>query len=413
MRILYVTSLYLPEPGAHPIRVAQLSRHLASRGHDVTVLTDVPNHPHGKVYPGHRKKLLRLTYSEMDGDVRVVRVPQIFRPNRGSLDRLLAFSSFTATAALRSLTMGPFDVVIGTIPQPFSPLAPWLRSFVGRAKFVLEIRDLWPESIVATGQGSSNSLAYKGIGAMVSFLYRRADGFITVTDGIKNTLVDTHGVDPEKINVVRAGVDPESLKSSVTKEAAKEKLGLQGKFVATYLGTVGYAHGLDTMIEMADRLRSDHPDITLLVVGTGAEEKAIRQLVSDRDYQNIKILGQKPRSELPDILAASDIGLALLRPSEVFKTAVPTKIYEYMATGLPVLTNVAGETTQIITESNAGFAVPSGNAEALTEQIINLQNNPAQLVTMGESGTRHAHETASWVGRAEQFEIALSKAITS
>jgi glycosyltransferase involved in cell wall biosynthesis len=309
--------------------------------------------------------------------------------------------------------MGPFDVVIGTIPQPFSPLAPWLRSFVGRAKFVLEIRDLWPESIVATGQGSSNSLAYKGIGAMVSFLYRRADGFITVTDGIKNTLVDTHGVDPEKINVVRAGVDPESLKSSVTKEAAKEKLGLQGKFVATYLGTVGYAHGLDTMIEMADRLRSDHPDITLLVVGTGAEEKAIRQLVSDRDYQNIKILGQKPRSELPDILAASDIGLALLRPSEVFKTAVPTKIYEYMATGLPVLTNVAGETTQIITESNAGFAVPSGNAEALTEQIINLQNNPAQLVTMGESGTRHAHETASWVGRAEQFEIALSKAITS
>ena len=109
--------------------------------------------------------------------------------------------------------MGPFDVVVGTIPQPFSPLAPWLRSFIGRAKFVLEIRDLWPESIVATGQGSSSSIAYKGIGTMVSFLYRRAGQFIVVTDGIKNTLVDAHGVDPDKINVVRAGVDPESLKS--------------------------------------------------------------------------------------------------------------------------------------------------------------------------------------------------------
>ena len=111
---------------------------------------------------------------------------------------------------------------------------------------------------------------------MVSFLYRRADQFIAVTDGIKNTLVDAHGVDPDKINVVRAGVDPESLKSPLNKEAAKQKLGFQGQFVATYLGTVGYAHGLDTIVEMAERLRNDHPDITLLVIGTGAEEKAIR-----------------------------------------------------------------------------------------------------------------------------------------
>jgi colanic acid biosynthesis glycosyl transferase WcaI len=409
LRILYVTSLYLPEPGAHPMRVAQISRHLVARGHEVTVLTDVPNHPHGKVYAGHGKKLLKLTYSEMDGEVRVVRVPQIFRPNRGSIDRLLAFSSFTVTAALRSLTLGPFDVVIGTIPQPFSPLAPWLRSFVGKAKFVLEIRDLWPESIVATGQGSSSSIAYKGIGAMVGFLYRRADQFITVTDGIKQALVESHGVSAEKINVVRAGVDPESLKSSVDQQTAKEQLGLEGQFVVTYLGTVGYAHGVDIMLEMAERLRDDHPDISLLVVGTGAEEKAIRELVSDRGYQNIKILGQKPRSELPDILVASDIGLALLRPSEVFKTAVPTKIYEYMATGLPVLTNVAGETTGIITESKSGIAIPDGNARALTEEIIKLQSNPDSLRTKSAAGAQHAQETASWAGRAEQFEQALVK----
>jgi colanic acid biosynthesis glycosyl transferase WcaI len=393
------------------MRVAQLSRHLAARGHDVTVLTDVPNHPHGKVYPGYKKRLLQLTYSEMDGDVKVVRVPQIFRPNKGSLDRLLAFSSFTVTAALRSLALGPFDVVIGTIPQPFSPLAPWLRSFVGRAKFVLEIRDLWPESIVATGQGSTSSLAYRGIGAVVEFLYNRADQFIAVTDGIKETLVESHGINPEMVNVVRAGVDPESLKSSLDQQSSKEKLGLQGKFVVTYLGTVGYAHGLDSMIEVANQLRTDHPDITLLIVGTGAEEQAISELVSDQGFENIKILGQKPRSELPDILKASDIGLALLRPSEVFKTAVPTKIYEYMATGLPVLTNVAGETTRIITESKAGIAIPEGDATALTEQIIRLQQNATELKSMSAAGTIHAYQSASWAGRTEQFEQALIKAV--
>jgi colanic acid biosynthesis glycosyl transferase WcaI len=395
------------------MRVAQLSRHLAALGHDVTVLTDFPNHPHGKVYPGYRKNLLRLTYSEMDGDVRVVRVPQLFRPNKGSLDRLLAFSSFTVAAALRSLTMGPFDVLIGTIPQPFSPAAPWLRSFIGRAKFVLEIRDLWPESIVATGQGSSDSLAYKGIGALVGFLYRRADQFITVTDGIKQALIESHGVDPKKINVVRAGVDPKSLESSLDKEAAKERLGLSGKFIATYLGTVGYAHGLDIMIEMADRLKNDHPDISLLVVGTGAEEQMIRQLISDHGYKNIKMLGLKPRSELPDIFAASDVGLALLRPSEVFKTAVPTKIYEYMATGLPVLTNVAGETTQIISQSKAGVAIPEGNAEALSDQLIQMNENPSKLESMSAAGRHHVDESAKWEQRAQQFEQALKSMFSS
>ena len=393
--------------------MSQISKHLAARGHDVTVLTDMPNHPHGLVYSGYRKKLLKGTYSEMDGEVRVVRVPHLFRPNRGSINRLIAFSSFTVTAALRSMALGPFDVVIGTIPQPFSPLATWIRSFVGKAKLILEIRDLWPESIVATGQGSTNSLAYRGIGLVVDFLYRRADQIIAVTDGIRNEILETHGVKADKVSVVRAGVDPESLKASLEKQEAKKRLGLHGKFVVTYLGTVGHAHGLGSMLEIAHNLQTPHPDISLLVVGTGAEEKGIRKIVSDQGLKNISILGQKPRSELPDILAASDIGLALLRPSEVFKTAVPTKIYEYMATGLPVLTNVAGETTRIITESKAGIAIPAGDASALTSQIIELQRDSSQLESMSTAGTAYARDTASWASRAEQFEQALLKAIKS
>jgi glycosyltransferase involved in cell wall biosynthesis len=309
------------------------------------------------------------------------------------------------------MALGPFDVVIGTIPQPFSPLAPWIRSFTGKAKFVLEIRDLWPESIVATGQGSTNSLAYKGIGLVVRFLYRRSDQIIAVTDGIRNEIVETHGVQPDKVSVVRAGVDPESLKSSLEKQEAKKRLGFDGKFVATYLGTVGHAHGLDSMLEIANLLRTTHPEISLLVVGTGAKEQAIRKLVSDQGLENINILGQKPRSELPDILAASEIGLALLRPSEIFKTAVPTKIYEYMATGLPVLTNVAGETTRIINESKAGIALPEGSASALASQIIDLKSDPSQLESMSMAGTKYARDTSSWAVRAEEFEQVLLKAV--
>ena len=371
----------------------------------------MPNHPYGRVYSGYRKKLLRGTYTEMDGEVRVVRVPQVFRPNRGALNRLIMFSSFTVTAALRSLALGPFDVIIGTVPQPFSPLAGWLRSFVGRAKFVLEVRDLWPEGIVATGQAEVGSFAYRGVDAVVSFLYKRADRIVTVTDGIKNALVETRGINTDRIDVVRAGVDVDSMQTDISSYEAKKRLGLEGRFVVTYSGTVGNAHGLDSMLGVSKLLRQDQPDVMILIVGSGAEEETLRSHFVEYQAHNLQLLGQKPRAELPAILAGSDIGLAVLKPSPIFRTVVPTKIYEYMATGLPVLTNVAGETENIITESGAGIAVPNGDDIALAKQIAKLRENPDALKSMSVAGINYARESASWVTRAEQYEEVLEKTV--
>ncbi len=347
----------------------------------------------------------------MDGDVRVVRVPQIFRPNRGALNRLITFSSFTVTSALRSLALGPFDVVIGTIPQPFSPLSAWLRTFVGRAKFVLEVRDLWPEGIVATEQTKAGSFTYRGVGAIVGFLYKRADRIITVTDGIKNTIIETRGIDPDRIDVVRAGVDFDSFQIGVTSIEAKKRLGLEERFIVTYAGTVGNAHGLDSILVVSRQLRHDHPEVSFLIVGSGAEEETLRSHFAEYQAHNVQLLGQRSRSDIPTILAGSDIGLAVLKPSPVFRTVVPTKIYEYMAAGLPVLTNIAGETEDIITESGAGIAVPDGDSTALAEQIARLRKSPEELKSMSAFGKRYARESASWESRVEQYEEALQKAV--
>jgi colanic acid biosynthesis glycosyl transferase WcaI len=179
----------------------------------------------------------------------------------------------------------------------------------------------------------------------------------------------------------------------------------------TYSGTVGNAHGLDSMLGVSKLLRQDQPDVMILIVGSGAEEETLRSHFVEYQAHNLQLLGQKPRAELPAILAGSDIGLAVLKPSPIFRTVVPTKIYEYMATGLPVLTNVAGETENIIAESGAGIAVPNGDDIALAKQIAKLRENPDALKSMSVAGIKYSRESASWVTRAEQYEEVLEKTV--
>jgi colanic acid biosynthesis glycosyl transferase WcaI len=261
VRILYISHLYDPEPGAQPARVRNLTQRWADAGHDVTVLAGVPNHPNGKVYPGHKFRAFRGSYSEWDGKVKITRVAYFMRPNRGALNRLVSFSSFTFTAAMQAMFMRPFDVVIGTIPQPFAPLSAYLRSAVGKAKFILEVRDLWPEGLTATGQSSEDALSYKVIGAATSFLYRKADQIVSVTAGIQEAIIENHPVDPTRMHIVRAAVDLDYFQSEDAPIASNISDHIRDKFVVSYIGTMGNAHGLETVVESAQNLEQRHPGV--------------------------------------------------------------------------------------------------------------------------------------------------------
>lgn len=409
MRILYISHLYDPELGAQSVRVRNLSLAWARMGHDVTVLTAFPNHPAGRVYPGWRSRFLKLGDVSDDHGVRVVRIAHVPRPNRGSFNRLVAFSSFTATAALASVAMRGFDVVIGTVPQPLQPLAAWLRSRTGRTKFVLEIRDLWPEGLAATGQAGRESLAYAGLHRVASFLYRRADHVVAVTEAIRDHIVTDWQVPADGVDVVRAAVDAASFQVAGDPVEHKQRWGLEGKFTVSYVGTLGNAHGLKVVLDAAALLGESRPEIEFMLVGDGAEVAQLK--AAAEGLTNVRFTGAVPRADLPSILAASDVCIAVLRDDPLFTTVVPTKLYEYMAAEKPIICNVPGEAASLLQTAGAGKNIPPGDPAALAEAVTRLADDPGLRETMAQNGSRWVRENADWDERAARFASVFERVV--
>jgi colanic acid biosynthesis glycosyl transferase WcaI len=412
VRILFISNFYHPEPGAQPARVRNLTQRWANAGHDVTILVGVPNHPGGKVYPGHKLRALRVSYTEWDDKVRVCRISYFMRPNRGSLNRFLAFSSFTVIASLRAIFMKPYDVVVGTIPQPFGPLSAYLLRSLTKAKFVLDVRDLWPEGLTATGQATEDALAYKVIGASTSFLYKKADHIVAVTDGIRDSIIENHPVNPENVHMIRTAVDIEQFQSSDNPLPPSIREHIEGKFVVSYIGTMGNAHGLETVVESARILEHEYPRrFAFIIAGTGAEEQEIRDLAIEKNVTSLLCTGNLERDLIPTLLRRSNIGLASLRLSPIFLTVVPTKLYEYMAVGLPIVSNVAGEAEEFLSRTGAGITVEGDNPAAMAAGIIDLANDPVRLESTKTSGINFLQENVSWEASANAYLKVLNTAV--
>ncbi len=398
--------------GAPSVRVLELARRWARRGHDVTVLTAFPNHPAGRVFPGYRGRFWRLTASERIDGVRVIRTSHVPRPNRGTADRLLAFSTFAASASMRSAFLRPFDVVIGTSPQILAPAAAWWRTRLPRRAFVLEVRDLWPESVVAAGLGQTGSAGVRALGAFARLMYRSADRVVAVTQSIKDRIVEGYGVPVGRVDVVPAAVDLEMFRPGPPPVGARAGLGVNGKFVAAYVGTMGSAHGLEIVIEAAQQLRDKAAGFTFLLVGDGAERARLQGLVARSPGLDVRLLPTRPIEAIPDTLAASDACLVLLKDDPLFRTVVPTKMLEYMAAGKPVVCNVEGEASNLLDRAGGGICVRPGDPVALAAALARLQSDPGLCARLGASGRRYVEQHSGWDARAVGYEEVLSRVLS-
>ena len=411
LRILYVSQRFAPEMGAPSVRVFQLASHWARMGHDVTVLTAFPNHPTGRLRPGYRSRYWRFQTRERIDGVRVVRTWHVLRPNSGKLDRLVAFASFTASAAAASMTMRPFDIVIGTTPQILAPVAAWWRTRLPRRPFVLEVRDLWPESVVASGLGGEESPSVRAMHRLARFLYRRADHIVAVTAGIRDYLVERRSVQADRIDVVPAAVDVAAFRPMPPPPGLRERLGTEGRFVVAYVGTLGAAHGLDLVLEAATILKQRDPEVLFLMVGEGAERRRFAARVRDLALPNVRIVPPQPLDAIPGILASSDVGLALLKDDPLFRTVVPTKFYEYMAAGRAIICTVPGEAGTLIEAAGAGVAVPPEDPSALVDAVLSLKTDTARRRAMGTRGRSYVEQHASWGQRARAYEGILRSTV--
>ncbi len=405
MKILYVSQYFPPEMGAPAARAAELAQHWAQVGHDVSVLTGFPNHPTGVVPPEWRSRLRRLAHHEKVGRVDVFRTWLWPLPNRKAHERMRNYASFCLSAAVRGLSLPSPDVIIGSSPQLLVGLAACWLAFVKRVPFVFEVRDLWPESLIAVGVGSENSILNKTLSAIAGFLYKHADHVVVVTSAFKDHLVQHWRVLPGKISVVENGVEtdlfaPESIDANLS---LRQQLDAEGKFLVCYVGTMGMAHGLETLLDAADQLRHENPNVLFLLVGEGAEKERIKAIAQSRGLSNVRFLDQQPREKIPAIISASDACVVLLKKTEVFKTVIPTKMLEFMSCARPVILGVEGQAQKIVEEAEAGIVIEPENSRALAHAIGRLAGDPSLGDTLGTNGRKYIARRFSRRQTAENY----------
>ncbi len=355
------------------------------------VLTGFPNHPEGVLHPDYREKWRRGFVREDHGGVQVSRTWLLPAANQGMWGRAANYSSFALSATLT----GPFvaqwqGVVIGTSPQLLVGVAGYLVARSRGLPFVFEVRDLWPQSIVAVGATDQRSTLYRSLEQVANFLYRHADRIVLDGEAKRQQLIGI-GVPPEKTAVIRNGVSPDfcfepgSDTARATRERVRKELGLGRKFIAMYLGTLGMAQGLETILLAADRLKA-RPEIVFLIIGEGAEREQLLKKKEELCLSNVLFLRKQPRDAIPAYLSAADVCLAPLRKREVFKTAIPSKMFEAMAAGKPVILGVEGEAKQILLESRAGIPVLPEDQAALADGVALLHQNRHLCQQMGLRG---------------------------
>lgn len=383
MRILFFSHYFKPEINAPASRTYENARRWISQGHEVTVVTCAPNCPDGVVYQGYSNKLWN---QEVQDGIRVVRVWTFIAANEGTIKRTLNYLSYMVSASIASLFLKKPDILIATSPQFFCGWAGVIASWIKRTPFVLEIRDVWPEGITAAGGLQKAGLAVQYIEKLAMAMYRAADHIVTVGEGYKEKLV-AKGVPAEKISIITNGVDPELFSPRPVSSDLRERYGLGGRFVVSYIGTIGMACALDIVLRAARKLKEEEDArIVFLLVGDGATRKQLEATARQKGLDNVVFTGRLEKALMPDCLAVSDVCLVHLRRTPLYETVFPSKMFEAAAMAVPIILGVKGFAAKLISDSGAGLCIEPEDENELVNAIYTLLESPDLRKQLGRSG---------------------------
>lgn len=372
MNILFLTDNFPPEVNAPASRTYEHCRLWVKAGHAVTVVTCAPNFPTGKVFGGYRNRLVQE--ENMEG-MRVIRAWSYISANEGFVRRAVDYFSFMVSGSIAALCVKDIDVVIGTSPQFFTACAAWFVGAVKRKPFVFELRDLWPESIKAVGAMRS-SFGIRILERIELFLYRRAARIVSVTHSFRRVLA-IRGIDESKIDVITNGVDVSRFSPREKDKELERSLGLSGKFVAGYVGTHGMAHALETLLEAAERLR-EHPlgdGFRLLLLGDGACKAELVDRALKKRLDNVIFVDTVSKEQVARYWSLLDVSIIHLRRTELFRTVIPSKLFECMGMGIPILHGVAGESADIVVREEVGLIFEPENVEQLVVGLLRFASD--------------------------------------
>jgi len=379
MHILFLTDNFPPEVNAPASRTHEHCKQWVAAGERVTVITCAPNFPKGRVFDGYRNRLWQQ--EEIDG-IRVIRVWSYITANEGFARRVLDYMSFMLSAFIASLFVRKVDLVVGTSPQFFTAVAAWAAGAAKRVPFVFELRDLWPESIKAVG-AMRESTVIRWLERLELFLYRKAALVVSVTHAFRGTL-SRRGIDPNKVEVITNGVDVARFSPRPKDEKLIARHGLQGCFVAGYIGTHGMAHALETLLEAAALLqsRADAANVRILLLGDGARKTALQTQAAQLGLNNVLFVDSVAKDEVTRYWSLLDASIIHLRKTELFTTVIPSKLFECMGMGIPVLHGVEGESAGIVQREGAGLVFEPENAAELAKRLLRLRDDTALRETL-------------------------------
>jgi lipopolysaccharide/colanic/teichoic acid biosynthesis glycosyltransferase len=403
MRVLFVTQYFPPETGAAPARALHFARALTRGGHDVRVVTGLPNHPAGVVQPAYAR--VRRAH-ERCGDIEVERVWLHVTLRKTPLTRLWNHLTF-AWSALGPALAGPRpDLVLASTPPLFLGLTAWLAARRHRAPFVLDCRDDWPAAAVALGEMRAG-LASGVLGAVARFLQRRAARVLAVTPGMLHAL-EGRGLDAGRLVLVTNGAD-----TDLFRPAPGGRDGGAGQApgcTVLYAGTHGLIHGMEVLLEAAERLR-ERRDLRFRFVGDGVARAPLESRARAAGLANVEFRASVPPEELVEEIRTADVCVATTRDHPLCGETIPVKLFDYLACGRPVVAAVRGDAARFLEESGAGLVVPPGDGEAMARALVALADDPARRAALGGSGPSFIEQRYSRRAVGEQLVSVLGEVL--
>ncbi len=405
MKILYISQYFYPEVCAPSNRALANVKYFADKGHEVTVLTEMPNHPRGVILDGYKHKLFQ---KERIDDFLINRVWVFTSKKKNFITRMLFYVSFMIFGTIHTLiNWKKYDIVYTSSPPLFvAGITIILKKFFPKTKLVFEVRDLWPDSAIDLGE-LNNKLAIKLSMRMEKKIYSISERIIVISNYIKNRIMDKRIME-DKIVIIHNGTDEEFItKTKKIPQNLLEKYRTRNNFIVIYAGNIGIAQNLNIVINSAEILQNEN--VLFLFVGDGPYKNQLEQLVVRKGLKNVIFVGEIDREKIHEYLCLADCGVVILKRIPLFTGALPSKIFDYMACDLTILLGVEGEAKTLVEDSGTGLGFESDNSEDLAKKIIHLKNHPKELYSMASKGNKYVYNNFNRTKQASKIEDILKE----
>jgi colanic acid biosynthesis glycosyl transferase WcaI len=404
MRILIVTTYFEPDQGAASIILTRLATKLHARGHQVTVLTTLPNYPHGRILDGYRGKF--QVVEDRDG-LRVIQTWLWASPSPKISRKFISQISFAITALLRGLFIPRPDVMLIVAQPIFTNLAGTLLSRLKRTPYVLDVHDLWPDHMLSIGALTETHPVYRLFRWLVDNTYKGASGIIALTPYLEK-VIRSYIPPTDKVQTVFSGVDLQRFRPGLDAAAFRKKYELGDARLVAYIGTLGTAYDCETMLETAKRF-VDRPDVCFAIIGTGTQKEVVRVRLAQGDLPNVRWIEWVDYADIPEAWAATHIAFWALHNHPLHRGAIGTKMYEAMASGVPVTVALEGVVADVLRDSSGGFSVPFEDVAGLSAAIRRLLDNPELHQRTSAAARSYAEQHFDAEQTATAYEVMLKK----